>query len=299
MKSGQPRGPWTDAISAKTALPGSSGEAASKPPPIAALAQLVSLATWGSVYLRRDADIAALNRDHSTLRVCNKVAFAELRGLLRTREVPIAADPLTWLNLLRESGRQAIRLRCQQPAAGHNGRIENSWLLETTNEGTLEQWVPHWSLTNRYAAENRRWSVVYTRTERKSGESSNDPPPGINLLRENLVQRLRELQELARQQNQLQWSACLQNAITILDLEKPLLDSDYPDLLPPMGGTLLARQLVASTLSAMTGEADKSVPSTGEDPDQNREEYERLTTAMHAAIPDCVQHSANLWAEGS
>jgi hypothetical protein len=306
MRYGQPRGPWMDAVSAKTALPGAAGDAANMPPTVATVAQLVSIATWANALLRRGADVTALNRDHSTLRVCNKVAFADIRGLIRSREVPIAADPLTWLRLLRDEGCKAVRLRyvspisaspATEPASDAAKTAEPGWKLETQFDDTVDRWRARWNLTNRYAAENRNWSVVYTRVERKAAptiDSGRDPAEP----RERLTSSLSELENFAARQNQVQWAECLAKARTILEFEKPFEESAYPDLLPRVGGTQPARQVLAACCQALGCEVDKSVAATGGDPEQDREDYNRLTTTLHATVAQCVEHAANLWAEG-
>ena len=307
MRYGQPRGPWMDAVSAKTALPGAAGDAANVPPTVATVAQLVSIATWANALLRRGADATGLNRDHTTLRVCNKVAFADIRGLIRSREVPIAADPLTWLRLLRDEGCKAVRLRnFAAPIAGAAGEAvsesgnlaEPGWKLETHFEDTVDRWRARWNLTNRYAAENRNWSVVYTRVERKAVPTV-DPGGNIAELRERLTAALGELQGFAVRQNQSQWANCLAKAKTILELDKPFEDSAYPDLLPRVGGSPAARQTLAACCQALGCEVDKTVAGTGLDPEQDREDYNRLTANLHATVAQCVEHAANLWAEGS
>jgi hypothetical protein len=307
MRYGQPRGPWMDAVSAKTALPGAAGDAANMPPTVVTVAQLVAIATWANALLRRGADATGLNRDHSTLRVCNKVAFAEIRGLLRSREVPIAADPLTWLRLLRDEGCKAVRLRnVAVPVAGAaaepiseavKSAAEPGWKLETQFEDTVDRWRARWNLTNRYAAEKRNWSVVYTRVERKVAPTS-DSARDLAELRGRLITALSELGEFAVRQNQTQWTECLAKANAILELEKPFEDSAYPDLLPRVGGTLAGRQTLAACCQALGCEVDRSVATTGVDPEQDREDYNRLTANLHATVAQCVEHAANLWAEG-
>lgn len=307
MRYGQPRGPWMDAVSAKTALPGAAGDAANMPPTVATVAQLVSIATWANALLRRGADVTALNRGHSTLRVCNKVAFAEIRGLIRSREVPIAADPLTWLRLLRDEGCKAVRLRnvavmsasdsAAEPTSETVKTAEPGWKLETQFDDTVDRWRARWNLTNRYAAENRNWSVVYTRVERKAAPTT-DPGGDLAALRERLIAAVSELQDFAGRQNQAQWEECLAKARTILELEKPFEESAYPDLLPRVGGTQPARQVLAACCQALGCDVDKSVGATAGDPEQDREDYARLTVALHATVAQCVEHAANLWAEG-
>lgn len=307
MRYGQPRGPWMDAVSAKTALSGSAGEAANIPPAVAAITQLISIATWANAFLRRSADATALNRDHSTLRICNKVAFADIRGILRSREVPIAADPLTWLKLLRDEGCKAVRIHhvaasnggpASDPAGETNKAAEPGWKLETRFEDTVDRWRAQWNLTNRYAPQNRSWSVVYTRIERKV-ISTPEPPLELLPLRDRLNGALQELKGFAVRQNQAQWSECLTKAASLLENEKPFEESAYPDLLPRVGGTPPARQMLAACCQALSCEVDKTVAAAGLDPEQDREDYARLTSALHATVTQCVEHSANLWAEGS
>lgn len=292
-----------DALGAKTALPGSAGDAATTPPQIAVVAQLVSLTTWGNALLSRGADIAFLNRDHSTLKTCNKVAFSDIRGLLRSREVPIAADPLTWLKLLHEEGCPCIRLRHGSAAEPENAKkasgavpgSEPDWKLETIFDEANDRWRPRWSLTNRYAAQNRRWSVVYTRVERKvplATEATAEAEP----LCERLGNALAEMQEFAARQNQTQWAECLTQAKALLDSEKPFQDSAFHDLLPRVGGTPAARQILAACCQALACEVDKSIAAVGSDPEQDRADYDRLTASLRGAIIKCVEHSANMWA---
>lgn len=295
-----------DAVSAKTALPGSAGDSANTPPLVATVAQLISIATWANAFLRRGADATALNRDHSTLRVCNKVAFADIRGILRSREVPIAADPLTWLKLLREEGCKGVRLRFvsppgatigEEPCAAPLESGEAGWKLETSFDATADRWSSRWNLTNRYAPQNRNWSVVYTRTERKlvpAGES----PIDAAALRDRLSAALMELHSFAARQNQTQWSECLTKSRSLLDSEKPCDDSAHPDLLPRVGGTPEGRQILAACCQALGCEVDKSIAATGPDAEQDRNDYHRLTTALSATISQCVEHATNLWAEG-
>lgn len=306
MRYGQPRGPWMDAVSAKTALPGAAGDAANMPPMVATVAQLVSIATWANGLLRRGADATALNRDHSTLRVCNKVAFADIRGLIRSREVPIAADPLTWLKLLRDEGCKAVRIHhvaatdagpAADPTSEATKAAEPGWKLEARIEDTVDRWRAQWNLTNRYAPQNRSWSVVYTRVERKAAPT-NDPGLDLGALREHLTVALSDLQDFADRQNQASWSECLAKARSILDLEKPFEDSAYPDLLPRVAGTLAGRQMLAACCQALACEVDKSVAATGLDPEQDREDYSCLTATLHVTVAQCVEHAANLWAEG-
>jgi hypothetical protein len=89
----------------------------------------------------------------------------------------------------------------------------------------------------------------------------------------------------------------LTNAKSLLGSDKPFEKSAYPDLLPRVGGTPAARQMLAACCQTLVCEADKSVAATGLDPEQDREEYHRLFTALQVTIAQCVEHAANLWAE--
>lgn len=50
--------------------------------------------------------------------------------------------------------------------------------------------------------------------------------------------------------------------------------------------------------SALVGEVDKSVAPTRSDPEQDREDYNRLTVALQTTVALCVEHAANLGADG-
>jgi len=269
------------------------------------VAQLIALTTWANAFLRKGFDPAGLNRDHATLKICNKVAFADIRGLLKSREVPVAADPLTWLKLLREEGCQAVRLLWfPRPDEGDGAdakefeKDEPGWALECHREGAVDHWRCRWELTNRYAPQNRSWSVVYTRVERNI-EPTAGKPVEFTEVRERLSAALQECCAFANSHKQAAWEECLVKARSLLENPKPFDESDHVQLLPRVGGTLTARQALACSLQALSCKPVAGASSQADvDSDEGAATIQRLTETLHAAITQSVEPAANAWADG-
>ena len=304
MRFGQPRGPWVDVNRPKTALPGSAGDAASTVPTFAVVTQLIALSTWANAFLRKGFEATPLNRDHSAIRMCNKVAFADLRGLLRAREVPVAADPLTWLRWLREEGCQSACLiwfpRPQQDAPLDRKAPqaeERGWILECRCADGADRWRAQWDLTNRYAPQNRSWSVVYTRVARNVEPcSSIQVEPAVLL--DRLAAAIGKCADFAAAHQQAAWSECLGNARELLESPKPFDAATPADLLPRVGGNLSARQLLAACCQILSyAPKAENLPSES-DPEKARSQLDALGAELHAELVQSIEAAVNAWTQG-
>jgi hypothetical protein len=304
MKYGQPRGPWVDVNRPKTALPGSAGDAASTPPPFAVVTQLIALGTWANAFLRKGFEASPLNRDHSTLKMCNKVAFADLRGLLRVREVPVAADPLTWLRWLREEGCQSAHVLWfpRPPQEGPADRKapelqEPGWVLECRCAEGADRWRARWDLTNRYAAQNRSWSVVYTRLARNVEPT---PPTQAEpaVLRDGLASAIAKCAAFAAEHKQAAWSQCLSRAQELLESPKPFDATPHADLLPRVGGTVAARQILAACSQILTHPPKAENLPAESDPERVRSQLDQLAGQLQTEVVQSIEAAVNTWAQG-
>lgn len=218
------------------------------------LAQLISLATYGSVWLATDGseDPPLLDRDNSTFQFVGSVAF-RFGGPAPGRK-PEAHDVAGWLRQLRD--RQIARLWLLLPepraVAGPGPAVTDQHMLAGfANAGRQsmlavggrqpEEWRGAWSVGAPHAPDRRIWSVRY-----EGAYADAVPPHGASLAEagERLAEALGAARSFAVRHGLPEWADWFGRALAS--------DGNIPfhaDMLPP-GWPEGHRQLGATAAQA-------------------------------------------------
>ncbi len=225
---------------------------------------------------------------HSTFKYVKTLKFIGVkRGFFRSNQQEIATTPSGWMAALPPASvitffsLGATSNLPAHVASAFVGRTREGIGVFSNSAGGI--WVPSWSVTEDKSPEHRIWRVRYTMVE------APDIPlrsMTVEQARKRLGNILCQVAEFAGTDKWLSsWCETFRKAEDTLDAPNPVAPY-HPDIIPPEGYTLAARQLLAAAVGGYVfggmGSWNDGVPGSSD----ARREYERLTAELYAAVID-------------
>jgi hypothetical protein len=237
---------------------------------------------------------------HSTFKYVKTVTFlAVKRGLLRSSQQEIATTPPGWMTALPRAS--VIRFFSLGAAGSPAAHVASAFVggtregIGVSSSGSNDIWIPAWNATGDKYPEQKIWRVQYTMVK-DSGIPL--PAPTVVIARERLGKALREITDFAAADSGLSpWCETFQRAADALGAPNPAAPY-HPDILPPEGYTLEARQLLAAAVGGFVFGGMGSWNDGGPESSDARQEYEQLSTELYAAVMEGLGVAVNDGAAG-
>jgi len=260
------------------------------------LAQTAALAAHARARLldaRLAGDEAYWER-HSTLKFVRTLTFkTHKRGLFRSAEVVVASNPSAWMSALpTEADVSLVSLGASGPLEAH---IASAFVggtqeaIAVLGEGRGDLWVPSWEAVSQYP-DTKIWSVCYLATASHGLEAAWKT---VERARAELADALGEITVFAAGETSLSgWRGTFEKASDALDASAPS-PPYHPDILPPDGYSLEARQLMAASVAAYVFGGMGSWNDCVFEDRQVEARYERVTKKLYVAVMDSLVSSIN------
>ena len=246
------------------------------------LAELIALVAHGNAYLCGLRQAAKLTRSNSTFQYVESVRFVR-RSRLR-RAATVATTTADWFQALESSGAKRISLVARADADRNLVGLANAGTgaMLVHLQGASDVWTGTWSVTSPRAPDDRIWSVVYE--GRRALRGARAPSVDVSAARERLRDVLTEAEFLAAGKRGLGgFASWFGDARRLLDDPDPT-PPYHPDLLPDVGYTLAARQLLASAARAWVFGGMGSWNDVYLEDERSRTEYERVSGDLWHAV---------------
>lgn len=232
---------------------------------------------------------------HSTFKYVKAVTFVAVkRGFFRSSQEEIATTPPGWMTALPRGS--VIRF-FSLGAAGNLPAHVASAFVGGTREGIAVSssaangiWIPAWEATGDKYPEPQIWRVRYTMMK-----APGIPPfaPRVQMARERLGKVLREATDFAAADPGLSsWCETFRKAAAALEAPNPVAPY-HPDILPPEGYTLDARQLLAAAVGGFVFGGMGSWNDGGPESSEARQQYDRLSKKLYAAVMEGLGVAVN------
>lgn len=266
-------------------------------------AQLIALASYGNVFLHATGPARDILLSNTTFQYVGDVSFARYAHRDAKRGVPVPGPgTIGWFEDLKSRG--ARRLACVAFAGEgpeHSERYDVAFVggvraaVQAVYRDFFELWYPFWSPAAHPDNPSRPWSVEYRCLTRQSSSE----PPAIPLQQVATTLKLaveRALRFCVRQEAEKAevacWSTVFSSALEALHSPSPTIPF-HPDLLPDVGFSPLARQVIAcaahSDVFAGMGswnDLEVSTPTA-------QEEYDSLSDDLFEAIKSALVRAPN------
>lgn len=253
------------------------------------LAQAVALVAHGNLFLARgaDADAPDLLRTNSTFRYVSSVTFARYRSRDERSGTLAAADVPAWFRFLRADGVRRLwhvafawerRDAREYQMAGFAGAVPVA--IQGDAAGAFELWYP----ASRYekGAEGAPWAVEYRSLV---FDESHALQPDLGAVKSRLAAALLRAERFARAAGEatLVWAEWFSKALALLEDASPATPF-HPDILPPEGYGLEARQLMAAAAQAYVFGGMGSWNDVWLKDEGARREYDDVTAELYDAV---------------
>lgn len=258
------------------------------------LAQIVSLVAYGNRYLYGESEEAPQN---STFNFVSGVKFARYKNARETNGVEVAGSVAEWFAWLREQ--KATRLwniafswdRQDMPEyrmAGFAGGIPRA--IQADMPDSFELWYPRWQTGALDKA--KPWLVEYRALT--FNNSYLLPVGGMKPVKKHLEKALSAAEKFSRRpQVKLEfWADRFKAALELLRSSTPVVQS-FPDLLPPAGFSLEARQVLAASAQAYVFGGMGSWNDLGFEQPDLQKEYSEITGELYTAIKFGIVQASN------
>ena len=212
----------------------------------AELAQLAALVGHGNAALAGSP--AELFPANSTFRFVNAIRFIGPSWE--------ASDCATWWGMMKDEGisqLQLVRITRAKRFPGISEHHEVAFagglaagILAHSDEGPGKLWRPHWRVTEPKHRQNAIWTVEYHASDATSLTTVPDSP-SIDAAGKALAEALELIRHFAATQELESWTPWFDQALALLVSPAPVPPS-HPDILPNLGYSLRARQILAAAV---------------------------------------------------
>lgn len=232
---------------------------------------------------------------HSTFKYVKTITFVVVkRRFLRSSQQQVATTPSGWMAALPPSS--LITLFSRGPAGSLRAHIASAFVSGTrdgivvSSNGSGGIWVPSWDLTRDEYPEHKIWRVRYVMVK---GSAIPLLAMTVEEARERLGKILRVAADFAGADLALSsWCETFRKAEDALGAPNPVAPY-HPDILPPDGYTLAARQLLAAAVGGFVFGGMGSWNDYSPESSDARQEYERLSEQLYAAVTDGLRVAVN------
>ena len=268
------------------------------------IAQTIAFTTFGNAFLSGESDFgtASFYPSNSTFVFCEYVRFVDLhRQASGFKETPYAADPVLWLERLRQDNVYAIRmmhLPKEKQRLGESDRMSagfvgggGRWIIETIKLNDADSWEARWEGGDQSRADNKVWRVTYGRIA-TCQPLSNPESLELEELKSKLLHNLTEIAGFARSHELDLFAKSFETALLLLTSQDPLGSVYHKDIAPSRFLPLSAAQLLGTAQAAWVFGGMGSWNDLGfEGHDQVR--YEQLSDELYALLCQAVVAGAN------
>ena len=223
------------------------------------LAQLVALTSHGNCVLHGIASHGSVDlAQNSSFQRVREVSFTKRRSHddVRLCSQNVADTVTEWYALLRAEG--VVRLALARTRSGRRSllrlfeagpfiREEQGAIVAAFNNGKTERWLPEWRVVDGHAADRRIWSVAYRASRRPLVNRFRKFTPAAAAAILDVV--LQETADFASLNGMDSWVPWFERAGRVLRGEE-LTPPFFPDLLPAIGYSSDARQLLNACIAA-------------------------------------------------
>jgi len=265
---------------------------------VGTLAQLIALVSNGNAYLGACDDLQNFYPNNSTFKFCNSIIFVDMKKFLRVTETRVANNPCEWLSWLKHHYCRRLYLRY---AATHDPQLPDhlsvafaggggTWYVVSAFPNSVDYWLNRWEVTDRNAPDKKIWTVTYRRvaTQKPKLETLiNDLSP----CKKRFESVLKQVEAFAARNDLDYFAQCFQNGLEALASDNPMI-LYHEDLLPDVGFSLEAKQLIAAASAAWVFGGMGSWNDLGFDGEEQNE-YERLSKELYAIINLSIERSVN------
>ncbi len=257
-------------------------------------AQIIALAAYGNLFLsgRGAADLST----NSTFRYVGSVKFARYRSNQDTQGSVVANSVSDWFAWLRSNN--AARLwhigfgwqrqdMAEHVAVAFSGGVPKA--IQADMPTGYELWYPQWTY------EGNRWLVEYRALMFPNSHVM--PIPKMSIVKGQLRQAVSNAEKFCQRRdvNESTWAPWFTKALQLLASSTPEVPS-HPDILPALGFSLEARQVMAAAAQAFVFAGQGSWNDLGfAKPDVNQE-YQRVSKELYEALKVAVVMVPNSFA---
>jgi hypothetical protein len=258
------------------------------------LAQIIALVAYGNYYLNGGLIDFTTN---STFQFVSEVKFAQYKSKFHNAGNEVARSVEDWFAFLRSQ--KVSRLWNiefnwdRQDLAEHivvsfSGGVPRA--IQADLPGGFELWYPRW--TTGGMDKRKPWLIEYRGLQ--VSHSYVIPVQALGLVKANLQAALVKAQEFAlRPEVDLgNFVDCFSSALRMLDSSQPE-GAYHPDLLPPSGYGLAARQVLAGATQAYVFGGMGSWNDIGFTDKNLNEEYEKVTRELFEAVKFALLSASN------
>lgn len=260
------------------------------------LAQLIALVGHGNAFLHGLRPPIELARTNSTFEYVESVRFVGPARPPGSSEPPTSATTTAaWLEALKSSGAERLWLvvpNVRRPDAAAFANAAPGTILAAFRR-SAEAWTPEWSVASPWQTSDRIWSVRY---EAVPTVAARVVVPNVDDATESLRAAVDDAASLAVRAAGLRgFAAWFREAEALLEDPDPTAPYN-PDMLPNVGYSLPARQLLAASTRAWVfggmGSWNDGYPESV----RVRLNYQRVTRALWQAVLGGLSCAANAFA---
>jgi len=252
------------------------------------LAQLAALAAHGNAHLAGET-VAELFPGNSTFRYVNGVRFRH--------ENDETTDCLSWWGRLRDGAVTRLGLVRVRPKRRFPGILEHeavafagglsAGILTYSGVDSRDLWRPHWEVTEPNHPDRSIWAIDYAATP-PAGVTLQELPGDLGAARSRMATALERIRAFAATQELESWTPWFDQALALLASPAPVPPT-HPDILPPVGYSLMARQVLSAAargwvFGGMGSWNDADLPDTA---------YQSVTEEYFEAVMNGIVAAVN------
>jgi len=279
------------------------------------LALAIALAAHGNAYLGspRDSMPPELVGTNSTLQYVNLLVFHGIEGDIplssaaqvvrrteqgRFEDLKSPQGTSAWFLKLRRAGATKLSVaklpvQLDLPeviAASFSGGIP--WAIEVDTPSSSWVWIPRWK---HEGGSKKSWSVYVSGFAVTPSRGA--PLPDLTVVAKSMHSTLTQALDFSIRAKLEFFPDDFSQALALLDSQSPEIPN-HPDLLPPIGYSLLARQLTASASRAWVFGGMMSFNDLGFKELELEDEYKALLPGLYDTVVNALLSAANSYGRG-
>jgi len=271
------------------------------------IARAITLATYGTAFLRDNYNINKLTLEHPSFMFENKVEFLVFKKHFWRKPTwfNYAGNPIDWLKKLKEEGCKEIRMSfIDDNSVSLNGEKVPDYKLagfvggggtryiQTVFSDHSDMWQCREEVTNKNAPDNRIWSISYGRSL-PGLQIQSTKKYDIENIKQRLKYKLTEISAFANEEKLTFWAEWFQNALHQLDSATPFDEGKVDQIIPPGTIDLKTSQLLAGSSKAWCFGGMGSWNDVGFTEKNTEDLYDRLTSELYDIVNESYIAVAN------
>ena len=263
------------------------------------LAQIIFLVAYGNLFLNggeaEKVDLSA----NSIFQYVSSIRFARYKSNQDTQGFEVANSVSDWFAFLHSVKvtrlwniafgwqRQDIP---EHVAAAFSGGVPKAIQADIPN--SFELWYPQWKTGGQSP---KPWLVEYRSL--MFSNSHTLPMPAMSMVKNQLRKAVSQAEKFAKRSdvNISNWANQFTNSLELLESPHPQIPF-YSDLLPNIGFSLDARQILAAAVQSYVFGGEGSWNDVGFKKPEVNKEHERITKELYAAVKFAITMASNSFA---